>query len=72
MARARGHRLLAIVPNKVPFEKKVLLKIAGADLDIVSDELCPAFGLGDGSINLAKISRWHWVPIQASNLKWVH
>jgi cysteine synthase len=54
MARARGHRMLAIVPNKVPFEKKVLLKIAGADLDIVSDELCPAPGLGDGSINLAK------------------
>jgi S-sulfo-L-cysteine synthase (O-acetyl-L-serine-dependent) len=54
MARARGHRLLAIVPNKVPYEKKVLLKIAGADLDVVSDELCPAPGLGDGSINLAK------------------
>jgi cysteine synthase len=54
LARARGHRLLAIVPNKVPFEKKVLLKIAGADLEIVSDELCPAPGLGDGSINLAK------------------
>jgi cysteine synthase len=42
------------VPNKVPYEKKVLLKIAGADLEIVSDELCPAPGLGDGSINLAK------------------
>ena len=55
LARACGHRLLAIVPNKVPYEKKVLLKIAGADLEIVSDELCPAPGLGDGSINLAKI-----------------
>ncbi len=54
MARARGHRLLAIVPNKTPVEKKVLLKIAGADLEVVSDELCPAPGLGDGSINLAK------------------
>ena len=54
LARARGHRLLAIVPNKVPHEKKVLLKIAGAELEIVSDELCPAPGLGDGSINLAK------------------
>lgn len=54
MARARGHRLLAVVPNKVPLEKKVLLKIAGADLEVVSDELCPAPGLGDGSINLAK------------------
>jgi cysteine synthase len=54
LARARGHHLLAIVPNKVPHEKKVLLKIAGAELEIVSDELCPAPGLGDGSINLAK------------------
>lgn len=54
MARARGYHLKAVVPNKVPLEKKVLLKIAGADLDVVCDELCPAPGLGDGSINLAK------------------
>lgn len=54
MARARGHRLLAVVPNKIPLEKKVLLKIAGAELEVVSDDLCPAPGLGDGSINLAK------------------
>ena len=54
MARARGHRLLAIVPNKIPLEKKVLLKIVGADLEVISDELCPTPGLGDGSINLAK------------------
>jgi cysteine synthase B len=54
MARARGHHLRAVVPNKVPLEKKILLKIAGADLDVVSDELCPAPGIGEGSINLAK------------------
>jgi cysteine synthase len=54
MARARGHELRAVVPNKVPYEKKILLRIAGAELDVVSDELCPAPGLGDGSINLAK------------------
>src|SRR5690349_23357073 len=54
VARARGHRLLAIVPNKIPKEKKVLLKIVGADVEVISDELCPAPGLGDGSINLAK------------------
>ena len=54
MARARGYHMRAVVPNKVPFEKKVLLKIAGAELDVVSDELCPAPGLGEGSINLAK------------------
>ena len=51
---ARGYRMRAVVPNKVPLEKKVLLKIAGADLDVVNDELCPSPGMGDGSINLAK------------------
>ena len=54
MARARGHAMRAVVPNKVPFEKKILLKIAGAELDVVNDELCPSPGMGDGSINLAK------------------
>ncbi len=54
MARARGYRMRAVVPNKVPLEKKILLKIAGADLDVVSDELCPSPGVADGSINLAK------------------
>src|ERR1043165_3238359 len=54
MARVRGYHLRAVVPNKVPLEKKVLLKIAGADLEVVNDALCPAPGLGDGSINLAK------------------
>ncbi len=54
MARARGYHMRAVVPNKVPLEKKVLLKIAGAELDVVNDALCPAPGLGDGSINLAK------------------
>src|ERR1043165_8464715 len=54
MARARGYHMRAVVPNKVPVEKKVLLKIAGAELDVVSDDLCPAPGLGESSINLAK------------------
>lgn len=54
MASARGYPMLAVVPNKVPLEKKVLLKIAGAELEVVNDELCPSPGMGDGSINLAK------------------
>ena len=54
MAGARGSGLRAVVPNKVPLEKKILLRIAGAQLEVVSDELCPAPGLGEGSINLAK------------------
>src|SRR5947207_15864011 len=44
----------ANVPKNIQFDNKLLLKIAGADLDVVSDELCPAPGLGEGSINLAK------------------
>ena len=54
MARARGYHMRAVVPNKVPAEKKLLLRIAGAELDVVNDALCPAPGLGDGSINIAK------------------
>jgi cysteine synthase len=54
MASARGYHMRAVVPNKIPLEKKLLLKIAGAELDVMRDDLCPAPGLGDGSINLAK------------------
>ncbi len=54
LASARGSGLRAVVPNQVPLEKKILLRIAGAELEIVSDELCPAPGMGEGSINLAK------------------
>jgi len=54
LARSRGYAMRAVVPNKVPLEKKLLLKIAGAELDVVNDELCPSPGMGDGSINLAK------------------
>jgi cysteine synthase len=54
MAAARGVRMRAVVPNQVPLEKKVLLKIAGSDLDVVNDNVCPSPGMGEGSINLAK------------------
>jgi [CysO sulfur-carrier protein]-thiocarboxylate-dependent cysteine synthase len=36
MARARGYPMRAVVPNRVPLEKKVLLKVCGAELDVVS------------------------------------
>lgn len=54
MARARDYQMRAVVPNKIPFEKKILLKICDAELDVVTDELCPSPGMGDGSINLTK------------------
>lgn len=54
MASVKGYRSHVIAPNAVPLSKKVLLKIAGAELEVVPDSLCPAPGLGDGSIGLAK------------------
>ena len=54
IANAKGYGMRAVVPNKVPLTKKALLKMAGAELDVLNDNLCPAPGLGDGSVNLAK------------------
>lgn len=51
---ARGYEMRAVVPAKVPQEKKVLLRAAGAELDVVSDALCPLPGTEDGTIGLAK------------------
>jgi S-sulfo-L-cysteine synthase (O-acetyl-L-serine-dependent) len=54
MCATLGYRMRAVVPNRVPLEKKVLLRIAGAELDVVNDDVCPSPGMGEGSINLAK------------------
>jgi cysteine synthase len=54
MASARGYKLRAIVPGRIPGEKKTLLKIAGADLEVLNDDVCPAPGLAERSINRAK------------------
>lgn len=54
LASVKGYPMRAVLPNKVPLTKKLLLKMAGADLQVINDELCPAPGLGDGSINMAK------------------
>jgi cysteine synthase len=54
MCAVLGYRMRAVVPNRVPLEKKVLLRIAGAELDVVNDDVCPSPGMGEGSINLAR------------------
>lgn len=54
LAGARGYPVRAVVPNKIPLEKKIMLRLAGAELDVINDNLCPSPGMGDGSINLAK------------------
>lgn len=54
IAAVRGYPMRAVVPAKVPEEKKALLRMAGAELDVVTDALCPLPGTEDGSIGLAK------------------
>jgi len=54
MASAKGYHMRAIVPEKVPQEKKVMLRLAGADLDVLTDAMCPSPGMGEGSIGLAR------------------
>jgi len=54
LAAVRGYRMLAVVPEKVPEEKKLLLRLAGAELEVVPDALCPSPGMGEGAIGLAK------------------
>jgi len=54
IASMKGYAMRAVVPNKVPDEKKVLLKIAGAEVDVINDSMCPSPGMGEGSIGIAK------------------
>jgi S-sulfo-L-cysteine synthase (O-acetyl-L-serine-dependent) len=54
LASARGYSMRAVVPSKIPEEKKVLLRLTGADVDVVKDALCPLPGSEDGTIGLAK------------------
>jgi cysteine synthase len=54
LAGVRGYPMLAVVPSKVPEEKKVLLQVFGARVEVVPDALCPLPGSEDGTIGLAK------------------
>lgn len=54
MASARGYHMRAVIPERVPDEKKILLKITGAELDVMSDSLCPVPGQSGGTIGMAK------------------
>ncbi|CAN5840565.1 hypothetical protein BH11PLA1_BH11PLA1_24440 [soil metagenome] len=54
LASVRGYPMRAVVPSKVPREKRGLLRLAGAELDVVTDAMCPLPGSEDGSIGLAR------------------
>jgi cysteine synthase len=54
LAGVRGYAMRAVVPQKVPVEKRVLLRLAGADVDVINDQMCPSPGMGEGSIGIAR------------------
>jgi S-sulfo-L-cysteine synthase (O-acetyl-L-serine-dependent) len=54
MASVKGVHMRAIVPEKVPDEKKVMLRIAGAHVDVLTDAMCPSPGMGEGALGMAR------------------
>lgn len=54
LASARGYAMRAVVPEKVPLEKKVLLRLAGAELEVMHDGDMLPEGMGEGAIGLAR------------------
>ena len=54
LAALRGIRLIATVPSGVPDEKKVLMRMLGAEVWETPDDLCPVDSPKDGAIALAR------------------
>jgi cysteine synthase B len=54
IAGVRGYPVRAVVPGKVPQEKRILLRVAGAEVDVTQDAMCPLPGAEDGTIGLAR------------------
>ncbi|MFZ4573622.1 MAG: PLP-dependent cysteine synthase family protein [Phycisphaerales bacterium] len=54
LAGVSGYHMRAVVPSKVPIEKRALMRLAGAEVDVVSDALCPLPGSEDGALGLAR------------------
>ncbi len=54
LASVRGYAVRAVVPQRVPEEKRTLMRMAGAQVDVVADAMCPLPGTEDGSVGLAR------------------
>src|SRR5580692_11761162 len=53
IANAKGYKLTATLSNKIPAEKRASLRLFGADVVELEDDLCPAPGSPEGAIALA-------------------
>ncbi|HXX66732.1 MAG TPA: pyridoxal-phosphate dependent enzyme [Polyangiaceae bacterium] len=53
VANAKGYKLTATLSTKIPAEKRTTLRLFGAELVELEDDLCPAPGAPEGAIALA-------------------
>lgn len=54
MANAKGYAIRTPLSNKIPLEKRAVLRFFGADVIELNDELCPAPGAPEGAIAVAR------------------
>jgi cysteine synthase/rhodanese-related sulfurtransferase len=54
MANAKGYEVRTPLSNKIPLEKRAVLRFFGADVIELNDELCPAPGAPEGAIAVAR------------------
>jgi cysteine synthase/rhodanese-related sulfurtransferase len=54
MANAKGYSVRTPLSNKIPLEKRTMLRFFGADVMELNDELCPAPGAPEGAIAVAR------------------
>jgi len=54
MANAKGYQVRTPLSNKIPQEKRAVLRFFGSDVIELNDELCPAPGAPEGAIAVAR------------------
>jgi S-sulfo-L-cysteine synthase (O-acetyl-L-serine-dependent) len=54
MANAKGYTVRTPLSNKIPLEKRAVLRFFGSDVIELNDELCPAPGAPEGAIAVAR------------------
>ena len=54
MANAKGYSVRTPLSNKIPLEKRAVLRFLGAEVIELNDELCPAPGAPEGAIAVAR------------------
>lgn len=53
LANAKGYKMTVTLSNKIPAEKRASLRLFGAEVRELDDDLCPAPGAPEGAIALA-------------------